>query len=311
MTSTSINGLSLHENAQDVARRSGSNFYLSFFSLPKEKREAMTAVYAFCRKVDDAVDAPGQADPQTIVDAWRAEIDRIYSGAPSGKLTEDLARSIDRFGLSRMYFEGILDGVAMDLRKTRYATFKELEEYCYHVAGEVGLLCMEIFGYRSERLKSYAVKLGNAFQLTNILRDIGTDFQQGRIYLPQEDMVRFGVTEERLAAWVDPRRAGGRPPIAAQGPRGGLSWEGSEGWRAFQNLMLFETQRARDFYRAASVLPTQEERPDLVAAEIMSAVYSSLLGRMESAQYNVFRRRIRVPKAAKLYLAAKTWWSLR
>jgi phytoene synthase len=268
-----------------VARQSGSSFYFSFFSLPKEKREAITAVYAFCRQVDDAVDAPGQTDPAAEVARWKEEIARTYEGKPTMDLTRSLAEAIDRFDLSREYFDGILKGVAMDLERTRYPDFAGLSEYCYHVAGEVGLLCMEIFGYRSERLKSYAVKLGTAFQLTNILRDVATDADRGRIYIPQEDLKRFGVDEaDILAKRLTPH---------------------------FRRLMAFETRRARDAYREAAVLPTPEEYPALRAAEIMRAVYENILDRIERKEYDVMSGRIRVPTPVKLYLAAKTWWACR
>jgi phytoene synthase len=173
----------------------------------------------------------------------------------------------------------------MDLTTKRYATFEDLSAYCYHVAGEVGLLCMEIFGYRSERLKSYAVKMGTAFQLTNILRDVGTDADRGRIYLPLEDLSRFGVPEEDLLA-------------KCYTP-------------SFVNLMTFEAGRAKGFYRDAAVLPTAEERPALRAAEIMRAVYANVLDRIEDKRYAVFGDRIRVPTPLKFWLAAKTWWECR
>src|SRR5262249_22537281 len=155
----------------------------------------------------------------------------------------------------------------------------------YHVAGEVGLLCMEIFGYRSERLKTYAVKLGTAFQLTNILRDIGTDAERGRIYIPQDDLRRFGVEEsDILAKKLTPH---------------------------FKRLMAFEARRARDFYREAAVLPSAEERPALRAAEIMRAVYENILDRIERKNYDVFFERVRVPTPLKFWLALKTWWDYR
>src|SRR5207245_2351688 len=166
---------------------------------------------------------------------WKEEIARTYESKPSMDLTRSLAQAIDRFDLSREYFDGILQGVAMDLKHTRYPDFASLSDYCYHVAGEVGLLCMEIFGYRSERLKSYAVKLGTAFQLTNILRDVVTDAERGRIYIPQDELKRFGVDEaDILAKRLTPH---------------------------FRRLMAFETRRARDAYREAAVLPTPEEYP--------------------------------------------------
>jgi 15-cis-phytoene synthase len=282
-----------------VARKSGSNFYLSFFSLPKAQREAITAVYAFCREVDDAVDDPAQRDPAGQVAAWREEIARTYDGKPTRPLTRSLAQAIERFQLRREYFDGILTGVSADLQVSRYASFEALSQYCYHVAGEVGLLCMEIFGYRSERLQSYAVKLGMAFQLTNILRDVGADARAGRIYIPQQDLARFGVSEERILSW------------SAQSSSADPRWEGSEGWQSFQNLMAFESKRARSFYQDAKALPLPAERPALRAAEIMRAVYENILGRVERRGYNVFRERIRVPTPVKVLLALKTWWECR
>jgi phytoene synthase len=268
-----------------VAKQSGSNFYYSFFSLPKPQREAITAVYAFCREVDDAVDNPQGGAPDQIIAQWRREISQTYDGHPTLPLTQSLSKAIEQFQLSKDYFDGILDGVAMDLQRTRYPTFEALSEYCYHVAGEVGLLCMEIFGYRSERLKQYAVKLGTAFQLTNILRDVRTDAARGRIYIPQDDLSRFGVSEhDILESRLTP---------------------------AFQRLMAFEERRARGYYHEASVLPTPEERPALRAAEIMRAIYSNVLQRIERAHYDVFKQTVRVPTGVKLYLAVKTFWECR
>lgn len=274
-----------HQYVNSVARQSGSNFYYSFFSLPKDKREAIIAVYAFCRQVDDAVDDPGQMSPLAEVVRWREEIARTYEGKPTLPLTRSLAEAIERFDLSRVYFDGILQGVAMDLDQTRYGSYETLSAYCYHVAGEVGLLCMEIFGYRSERLKSYAIKLGTAFQLTNILRDLGTDADKGRIYLPLDDLQRFGVSEQEILT-------------KRQTPN-------------FRRLMAFEARRARDLYREAMVLPTAEERPNLRAAEIMRAIYENILTRIEKRNYDVFSERIRVPTPLKLLLALKAWWSSR
>jgi 15-cis-phytoene synthase len=288
-----------------VTRKSGSNFSLSFLALPKEKREAITAVYAFCREVDDAVDDPRQENPQRALAQWREELGRTYDGAPTLLLTRSLAEAIGRFGLTRSYFEGILQGVSMDLDRNRYPDFESLSTYCYHVAGEVGLLCMEIFGFRSERLKSYAVKLGTAFQLTNILRDVKTDAERGRIYIPQEDLKRFGVKENWILQQASPGLAA--PSPLGRGPGGARG----EAWDAFRRLMAFEAGRARQFYREAAALPTAAEWPSLRAAEIMRAVYASILDRIEARNYDVFGSRVRVPKPAKLWLAARAWWSCR
>lgn len=289
-----------------VTRRSGSNFYFAFFSLPREQREAITAVYAFCREVDDAVDDPGQKDPQAEIARWREEIARTYAGAPTLPLTRSLADAIQRFQLTRAYFDGILQGVAMDLERTRYPTFEGLSTYCYHVAGEVGLLCVEIFGHRSDRIKSYAIKLGTAFQLTNILRDIKTDAERGRLYLPQEDLKRFGVSE----AWLF-EQAGASSALRAPTPAERGTGEAQGEAASFQRLMAFETERAWSYYRDASRLPLPEERSSLRAAEIMRAVYAEVLARIERRNFNVFDGRVRVPTPIKVWLAARTWWAYR
>jgi phytoene synthase len=267
---------------KDVARKSGSSFYFSFFSLPEEKRDAITAVYAFCREADDAVDEPGDQDPNHLLAEWRAELARTYDGHPSRPLTRSLSEAIIQFDLTRIYFEGILSGCEMDLTTLRYPTFDTLYTYCYHVASEVGLLCMEIFGYRSERMKDYAVKLGLAFQLTNILRDVGTDAERGRIYLPLEDLERFNVSEDDI-----------------------LQKRVTDN---FRRLMAFEARRAWTYYHATEALPTPAERPAICAAEIMRAVYSDVLKRIEKNNYDVYSTRIRVPTPLKLWLALKTWW---
>jgi 15-cis-phytoene synthase len=279
---------------ETIARKSGSNFYLSFLSLPKEKREAISAVYAFCRAVDDAVDEPGDADPTALLTEWRAEIARTFDGHPTQPLTQALADAIDRFNLTRTYFNGIIQGCEMDISQSRYPTFEALYPYMYHVAGEVGLLCMEIFGYRSERMRDYAVKLGVAFQLTNILRDVGGDALRGRIYLPQEDLRRFGVDENWLLA-ASERRSLGTGPEA----------------QAFRRLMAFETTRARGTYRDAAVLPHSNERSAISAAEIMRAIYADILERIERNHFDVLSERIRVPAPMKIWLAAKAWWGCR
>ena len=302
-----------------VARQSGSNFYYSFFSLPKPQREAITAVYAFCRQVDDAVDLPQDGNPDQVIARWREEITRTYEGKPTQPLTRSLLSAIESFQLSKVYFDGLLDGVAMDLRMNRYPTFEALTAYCYHVAGEVGLLCMEIFGYRSERLRTYAVKLGTAFQLTNILRDVKSDAARGRIYLPQEDLERFGVKEEWILAQAEPhphplslRERGEGTRLQNPLPMGeGGPPDRGVGEASFRRLMAFEAHRARGYYQEASVLPTPAERPALRAAEIMSAIYQNILNRIERRNYDVFSKRVSAPAPVKIWLALKTWWECR
>lgn len=278
-------------SAAVITRASGSNFSLSFLFLPPEKRHAMTAVYAFCREADDAVDEPPPgADSHLLLQEWRAEIGRLYDGKPTLPLTRDLQVAVDRFGLTRQYFDGILAGCEMDLVRRRYATFDELRSYCDRVAGDVGLLCMEIFGFRSERLRHYAVQLGLAFQLTNILRDVQSDAARDRIYLPQDDLARFGVDE----AWVLAGASSRQLPTDA-----------------FRRLMRFEASRAREAYHQAAALPAATERPALVAAEIMNAIYQDVLRRLDRRGFDVFGPRVRVPAARKLWLALQAWWRCR
>jgi phytoene synthase len=213
--------------------------------------------------------------------AWRAELDACFRGEPTHPVTQRLAETILAFRIPHAYFEELLNGVEMDLTKSRYATLAELQQYCYRVAGVVGLMCIEIFGYRHPATRTYAERLGTAFQLTNILRDLGTDADRGRIYLPQEDLERFGVAEADVLA----RR---KSP-------------------AFDQLMRFEVGRARQMYAAAENALPPEDRRRMLAAEIMGAIYARLLERIEDANYDVFSRRIRLSKAHRLWLATRCW----
>jgi phytoene synthase len=300
-------------SAGEIARHSGSNFYFSFFALPRPKREALISLYAFCRQVDDAVDAPGVNNPEEEVARWRREIENTFAGNPSLPLTRSLRDSIEKFNLSRAYFDGILDGVAMDLQANRYPSFDALSRYCYHVAGEVGLLCVEIFGYRSERLKTYAVQLGLAFQLTNILRDVRTDAERGRIYIPQEDLQKFGVAEDWILSQGVILAKAGIQEATKKVSGSPLTTCGDDGspMDNFRRLMAFEADRAKTCYNEAKRLPTKAELPDLRAAEIMAAVYREVLNRIEKRNYNVFGERIRVPGPVKIRLALKAWWDCR
>jgi phytoene synthase len=271
-----------------------TNFYYSFLVLPPRKRRAIIAVWDFCRAVDDAVDevvpqaerhgvvtGEARARASQAVCAWRAELDAIYGGTPvttQGLALQPFARE---FNLPRTQFERLIDGVEMDLEHARYQTFEALESYCRHVASTVGLICVEIFGYRDSRTREYAVSLGVALQLTNIIRDIATDLQSGRLYLPLEDLARWGVTEPQL--------------------RDGVT---SESVRA---LLKFECDRARDFYHRAALDRPDVDRRSLVAAEIMGAIYFEILQRIEASGYDVFSTRIRVPRPLRLAIALHVW----
>ncbi|MGH7166706.1 MAG: presqualene diphosphate synthase HpnD [Nitrospiraceae bacterium] len=272
-----------------VTKQSGSNFYYSFLFLPRSRREAMYTVYAFCREVDSAVDdAPPGSDPMEQLRRWRAELAAAYQGTPTERVTVSLAEHARRLEIPRDYFEELIKGVEMDLTHRRYATFDDLYRYCYRVASVVGLICLKVFGTRSPLASEYAVNLGLAFQLTNILRDLGTDAERGRIYLPQEDLARFRYPEADLLA----RRY-------------------SPG---FDDLMRFECARARDYYRKARVaveaLPAADRRA-LTVAEIMRGVYTSILDRIEHSGYRVFGPRISLPSPYRLAIAAGVWLRAR
>ena len=284
-----------------------TSFYYSFLVLPPRKRSAIVAVWDFCRAVDDAVDevVPEQEwlgglteDARLRAKAqlamWRSELAACYaevSGSVSSPAAERRApctaqgRSLQpfvrEFNLPREPLDSLIDGVAMDLEYERYPTFDALSEYCRRVASTVGLVCLEIFGYRDPRSRSYAVNLGMALQLTNIIRDVATDLRRGRVYLPLEDLQRFGVTDEDL------RRGEVTPKV--------------------RDLLRFECERARDYYRrAAADLPRSDAR-SLVAAEIMRGIYYAILRRIERAGYDVFSRRIRVPRPQRAVIALRIW----
>ncbi|MBY0277354.1 presqualene diphosphate synthase HpnD, partial [Candidatus Binatia bacterium] len=270
-----------YDFCRDVTQKSSSNFFSAFKLLGPVQRDALFAVYAFCRFVDDVADDARSRDPQALLDLWRGELANVYAGTPTRKVGVALVDAVARFGLERRHFDDILRGVEMDLTPRRYPTFEQLEEYCYLVASAVGLLCIEIFGYSDPAARGYAVDLGLAFQLTNILRDVEEDAQRGRIYLPLEDLRQFGVEEEELLA--------GRysPKIAA--------------------LLAFECGRARAFYlRAHGTLPP-EDRRSLAVAEAMCAIYERLLHRIEARRFDVFGRRVALPAYEKVSLAAFGW----
>jgi 15-cis-phytoene synthase len=270
-------------NAADLVatltRRSGSNFYYSFLFLPRRKREAMYALYAFCRTVDDAVDQGGGSpgEQRRVLAEWRSELRRAYAGRPTQPIAVRLADVVRAFPIPREHLEAILDGVEMDIDKRRYQSFEELYEYCYRVAAAVGLACIEIFGYSDPRARDYAVNLGIALQLTNIMRDLRADAERGRIYLPLDELRRFQYSEEELL-------------------RGRYT-------QAYLELMRFQADRTHAYYRAARAALPRVDRRRLVAAEIMGCIYHALLRTIEGRRFRVFDRRIRLSAARKLALA--------
>lgn len=267
-----------------------TNFYYSFLVLPPEKRRAIVGVWDFCRAVDDAVDeAEDGAAAKVEIGRWRRELAAAFEGgAPETPQARALAPLVHRFGLPRGAFEALIEGVEMDADERRYETFADLYEYCIRVASAVGLMCVEIFGYRNPKAREYAVELGVALQLTNILRDVPTDLALGRVYLPQEDLRRHGCSEDDL------RRETERAGAGVQSP-------------AVKALLRQQGARARDYYgRAALALPREDARR-LAAAEIMGAIYRGLLDRIEAADYDVFSRVVRIPRPQRARIAAATW----
>jgi phytoene synthase len=271
-----------------LTRGSRSNFYYAFLTLPRPRRQALYALYAFCRTVDDLADLAHErsADPPTLrreLQAWRREVARCYEpgGAPEHPIAQRLAAAVRAFGVPREALEAIIDGVEMDLAGVRYERAADLYAYCYRVASAVGLAAIEIFGYTDRRARDYAVNLGIALQLTNILRDVGADARAGRVYLPLADLGAFGVGDDDL-------RAGRYTP-------------------AFVSLMERQAGRARHFYaRARSAFPEVDAR-SLVAAEVMGRIYFALLRQIEARRFQVFGERITVPTHRKVAIALRCW----
>lgn len=268
-----------------ITRKSASNLALAFVLLPAEKREAMSALYAFCREVDDVADEEQRPveERRAALAQWREDVRRACAGgAPTLAVLQELQPVIEAYRLPQELLEEILRGVEMDLEVQRYPTYAELEVYCYRVASAVGLLSIEIFGYRNPGCRAYAVALGKALQFTNILRDVWVDAGRGRIYLPQEELQRHGVREEDiLAGRYTPAYAAAAAAMAG---------------------------RARQFYQEARRLLPAEDRRAMVAAELMGSVYWCLLQRLERSRFDVFTPRLtRVPKCYKLGLILRTW----
>jgi phytoene synthase len=271
-----------------------TSFYYSFLVLPTDKRNAIVAVWDFCRAVDDAVDeiAPDAARGDGLSDeirkraaaslrAWRQEVAAVYEGHPTTPQGIALQPFVGRFNLPRAQFEALIDGVEMDLSHYRYPDFDTLVQYCHRVASSVGLICVEIFGYKDPRSRDYAVSLGVALQLTNIVRDVAVDLKKGRVYLPTDDMAWFHVTEDDLRAGVATPR--------------------------IRQLLRYQCRRARQFYlQAGASLPAVDAR-SLVAAQIMGAIYFGILRRIERAHYDVFNQIIRVPRWRRALMALQLW----
>lgn len=267
---------------QDRAARSGSSFYYSFLFLPPEQRRAITALYAFCREVDDVVDEI--ADPLVAtakLQWWRQEVGRLFDGTPQHPVTQALLEPVDRFGLDRAHFDAVLDGMQMDLDYNRYPDFATLEVYCHRVAGVVGLLSADIFGYRQTQTRDYARNLGIALQLTNIVRDVGEDVRRNRIYLPLDELKSYGIDTDQLVR-------------LEQSP-------------ALGELLRFQVERARGFYRKAMELLPAEDRRAQRAGLVMGNIYARLLDEVAREGTATLVRKVSLTPLRKLWIAWRTW----
>ncbi|HMV86076.1 MAG TPA: presqualene diphosphate synthase HpnD [Blastocatellia bacterium] len=274
---------------RDFSKTIQSNFFYSFLFLPRQKRDAIIDVYRFCRAVDDVVDDIAEDLPlpqarklaQAELEKWREEIDRLYAGNPTLPISHKLQNVLAHFPMPKEYFLEMIHGCEMDLQRNRYGTFDELYQYCYRVAAVTGLMCIEIFTYRLPETRDYAVNLGIALQLTNILRDIKEDAERGRIYLPQEDLLRFDYSESEL--------------------RRGIVNDN------FRALMKFECDRARHYYQLAADGLPREDRPTLTAAQTMGKIYFRLLEQIERVGYDIFTHQVRLHRPERFLIALSEW----
>ena len=274
--------MSPDEYCQQKTVQSGSSFYYSFLFLPPERRRAITALYAFCREVDDTVDDATDASLARIKLAWwRTEVSTMYKGTPTHPVTQALKPHVGVYHLEEQHLQAIIDGMEMDLDQSRYLDYPGLRKYCWHVAGVVGILSASIFGYANPQTLAYAEKLGLAFQLTNIIRDVGEDARKGRIYLPVNELQQFSVTAADL-----------------------MNAKHSE---KFEALMRFQTERAQKMYDEALALLPKEDRRAQRPGLMMAAIYRTLLDEIARDNFHVLNQRISLTPLRKLWLAWKTY----
>lgn len=271
------------EYCQQKAIQSGSSFYYSFLFLPPERRRAITALYAYCREVDDVVDEC--TDPQLArvkLAWWRDEVGKLFDATPQHPVTRALRPAIGSYGIEKQHMLELIEGMAMDLDYNRYPDYDTLKVYCHRVAGVVGLMSASIFGYHNPQTLEYAQELGLAFQLTNIIRDVGEDARRNRIYLPLDELEKFGVpeTDVRAARETD----------------------------AFQKLMTFQIERAMTHYDSAfSKLPVADRKPQLPGI-IMAGIYRTLLEEIRNDGCRVLKQRTSLTPVRKLWIASRTWF---
>lgn len=274
--------MSPDEYCQQKTVQSGSSFYYSFLFLPPERRRAITALYAFCREVDDTVDEATDGSVARIKLAWwRTEVSKMYAGTPTHPVMLALQPHIAVYKLEEQHLQAIVNGMEMDLDQSRYLDYPGLQRYCWHVAGVVGILSASIFGYTNPQTLAYAEKLGLAFQLTNIIRDVGDDARKGRIYLPVNELQQFGVTANDL-----------------------LKLQHSE---KFEALMAFQAKRAQAMYDEALALLPKEDRRAQRPGLMMASIYRTLLDEIQRDGYHVLNQRISLTPLRKLWLAWKTY----
>jgi len=267
---------------QEKAARSGSSFYYAFLFLPPERRRAITALYAFCREVDDVVDECKESSVARMKLAWwRTQVDALFTGQADHPVMKALAPHVESFGISDRQLYAVIEGMEMDLDQLRYPDWPALSNYCWHAAGVVGEMSAGIFGETTAETLEYARQLGTAFQLTNIIRDVGDDARRGRIYLPQEDLDRYGVTTTEIMDGTHSER--------------------------FVELMRFQTTRAREHYRAAMQALPDEQRRTQRPGLMMAAIYATLLDEIERDGWHVLDQRISLTPIRKLWLAWRTW----
>ena len=263
-----------------------SNFFLGFLLLPRAEREALSAAYAYCRLIDDIVDSGSLSkdEARKMLDFWREEVGRLFDGRPTHSISQALLGPVARYKIPREAFDEMIRGCAMDLEGTRYETIEDLESYMRGVASSVGLMCVHIFGWKhtsAERMREFAVTFGYAFQLTNIIRDVGADLELGRVYLPEADLKAAGFTREQLI-----RRD--------HGP-------------AFDALMEAEYRRAKTYYARARNMVDFRDRPRLAPAEVMAHVYEGLLDQIKAEKFRVLYQKTSLPAHRKLALALRGW----
>jgi phytoene synthase len=277
----------LRDIAKEISKKSKSSFYYAFNLLPADQRDAMNTVYAFCRQTDDIVDEGSISDAVKYdkLRKWRIELEKSLNGHSDYPLINKLSKTIQNFRIPLEPFFDLIKGMEMDLQKKRYLTFNDLQTYCYNVASTVGLMCIEIFGYRHHSAKDFAINLGIALQLTNILRDIKKDAEKGRIYLPKEDMEKFNYHESDL-----------------------FNNTYNEN---FQRMMKYQVERAREYFNAATACLNREDKKAMFAARAMQHIYYRMLNKIVDADYDVYNSNIKISTAKKVGISLGVWAKYR